>query len=81
MNVQTLGRLSTPEQFAKIVLRANPDGSVLRLGDVAHVEMGAQNQDTEARVNGRDAAKADDVELSRDQWYRILLAARGKALP
>jgi predicted oxidoreductase len=29
----------------------------------------------------RDAAKADAVELSRDQWYRILLAARGKALP
>lgn len=28
-----------------------------------------------------DAAKADDVELTRDQWYRILLAARGKALP
>jgi predicted oxidoreductase len=31
--------------------------------------------------NIRDAAKADNVELSRDQWYRILLAARGSALP
>jgi len=31
--------------------------------------------------NIRDAAKADDVELTRDQWYRILLAARGKPLP
>lgn len=29
----------------------------------------------------RDAAKADDVELSREQWYRVLLAARGRALP
>ena len=55
MNVQTQGRLTTPKQFADIVLRANPDGSVLRVGDVARVEMGAQNQDTEARVNGRDA--------------------------
>ena len=32
-------------------------------------------------ANIRDATKADDVELSRDQWYRILIAARGKALP
>jgi len=31
--------------------------------------------------NIKDAAKADDVDLTRDQWYRILLAARGKALP
>ena len=32
-------------------------------------------------ANIRDAARADDVDLTRDQWYRILLAARGKALP
>ena len=43
LNVQTQGTLTTPEQFSKIVLRANPDGSVLRIGDVARVEMGAQN--------------------------------------
>ncbi|MBV8168033.1 MAG: efflux RND transporter permease subunit, partial [Alphaproteobacteria bacterium] len=43
VNVQTQGRLTTPEQFANIVLRANPDGSVLRVRDVARVEMGAQN--------------------------------------
>ena len=52
MNVQTQGRLTTPEQFAKIVLRANPDGSLLRVGDVARVEMGAQNEDNETRING-----------------------------
>jgi predicted oxidoreductase len=38
--------------------------------------VGSNNPD-----NIRDAAKADDVELTRDQWYRILLAARGKPLP
>jgi hydrophobe/amphiphile efflux-1 (HAE1) family protein len=53
MNVQTVGTLTTPQQFQNIVLRANPDGSVLRIGDVAHVEMGAQNEDTETRTNGR----------------------------
>src|SRR5262249_61813773 len=52
LNVQTQGTLTTPEQFRKIVLRANPDGSVLRVGDVARVEMGAQNEDTETRING-----------------------------
>jgi hydrophobe/amphiphile efflux-1 (HAE1) family protein len=53
MNVQTEGRLTTPEQFGNIVLRANPDGSLLRVRDVARVEMGAQNEDSEARINGR----------------------------
>ena len=53
MNVQTQGRLTTPDQFANIVLRANTDGSVLRVRDVARVEMGAQNEDTETRINGK----------------------------
>jgi hydrophobe/amphiphile efflux-1 (HAE1) family protein len=52
-NVQTQGRLSTPEQFGNIVLRANPDGSVLRIRDVARVEIGAQNLDSEARIDGQ----------------------------
>jgi hydrophobe/amphiphile efflux-1 (HAE1) family protein len=52
LNVQTQGRLTTPEQFGDIVLRANPDGSVLRVRDVARVEMGAQNEDSETRING-----------------------------
>jgi hydrophobic/amphiphilic exporter-1 (mainly G- bacteria), HAE1 family len=55
MNVQTQGRLETPEQFGNIVLRANPDGSLLRIRDVARVELGAQNQDVEARINGQPA--------------------------
>ena len=53
MNVQTQGRLNTPEQFGAIVLRANPDGSILRVRDVADVQMGAQNEDTETRLNGK----------------------------
>jgi hydrophobe/amphiphile efflux-1 (HAE1) family protein len=52
-NVQTQGRLSTPEQFGNIVLRANPDGSMLRVRDVARVEIGAQNLDSESRIDGR----------------------------
>src|SRR5207253_2636295 len=55
MNVQTQGRLTTPEQFGNIVLRANPDGSLLRIRDVARVELGAQSQDVEGRINGEPA--------------------------
>jgi hydrophobe/amphiphile efflux-1 (HAE1) family protein len=52
-NLQTQGRLITPQEFGGIVIRANPDGSVLRLRDVARVELGAQNMDSETRLNGR----------------------------
>ena len=55
MNVQTLGRLETPEQFGNIVVRANADGSVLRVRDVARIEMGAQSLDTTSRLNGQPA--------------------------
>jgi len=55
LSVQTQGRLTTPEQFGNIVLRANPDGSVLRIHDVARTELGAANSDTESRLNGNPA--------------------------
>jgi hydrophobe/amphiphile efflux-1 (HAE1) family protein len=55
LNVQTQGRLTTSAEFAAIVIRANPDGSVLRVGDVARVELGAQNEDTVSRLNGNPA--------------------------
>ncbi|MDO8266480.1 MAG: efflux RND transporter permease subunit [Moraxellaceae bacterium] len=49
-------RLSTPEQFGNIILRANPDGSVVRLHDVARVELGAADYSVEARLNGKPVA-------------------------
>jgi multidrug efflux pump subunit AcrB len=52
LNLQTQGRLTTPEEFGAIVIRANPDGSVLQVKDVARIELGAQNQDTFSRLNG-----------------------------
>jgi hydrophobe/amphiphile efflux-1 (HAE1) family protein len=56
LNIQTKGRLSTVEEFSKIVIRTNPDGSILRLGDVARLELGAANLDRETRFNGGPAA-------------------------
>jgi multidrug efflux pump len=49
-------RLHTPEQFSDIVLRSNPDGSVLKLGDVARVEIGSESYGFLSRFNGQPAA-------------------------
>jgi hydrophobe/amphiphile efflux-1 (HAE1) family protein len=53
LNIQTQGRLVTPEQFGDIVLRANHDGSLLRIKEVARVELGAQSEDIDSRFNGK----------------------------
>jgi multidrug efflux pump len=49
-------RLSTPEEFGGIILRANPDGSTVRLQDVARIELGAADYSVEARLNGKPVA-------------------------
>ena len=56
INIKTTGRLTRPEEFAAIVLRANSDGSVIRIKDVARVEMSAKSQDRYSRFNGAPAA-------------------------
>lgn len=53
--VVTQGRLSDPEEYKDIILRANEDGSVLRLGDVARVELGSLSYDSFGRYNGQPA--------------------------
>lgn len=57
------GQLSTVEQFGAIVLRANSDGSIVRLRDVARIEIGGQNYATSARIDGKPIA-AIGVQLS-----------------
>ncbi|WP_020396964.1 efflux RND transporter permease subunit [Thiolinea disciformis] len=54
--ITTQGRLSTVEQFENIILRANADGSLLRLKDIARVELGSKNYDFRGRINGKAAA-------------------------
>jgi HAE1 family hydrophobic/amphiphilic exporter-1 len=68
------GRLQTPEEFGRIVVRSNPDGSVVRLGDVARVELGAQNYQQLARFNGRPAAI---VAVSQTPGSNALAVAEG----
>jgi multidrug efflux pump len=54
--ILTQSRFTTPEQFANVILRADPDGSVIRLGDVARVELGAQSYGFDIEMNGVPAA-------------------------
>src|SRR6478752_5556765 len=56
ITIKTKGRLSRPEEFEALVVRAKPDGSVVRLKDVARIEMGAKSQDRYSRFNGAPAA-------------------------
>ncbi|CCD91573.1 multidrug efflux system protein [Bradyrhizobium sp. ORS 375] len=50
------GRLQTPAEFGNIVLRTNPNGAVVRISDVANVELGAQSYDAESKLNGQPSA-------------------------
>jgi HAE1 family hydrophobic/amphiphilic exporter-1 len=54
--VRAQGRLQTPEEFGQVVVRSNPDGSVVRLSDVARLELGAQNYQQLARFGGKPDA-------------------------
>ncbi len=54
--IVTKSRLSTPEEFGNIIVRSNPDGSSLRVKDVARVELGAQDYTRSARIDGQPTA-------------------------
>src|ERR1700723_2950064 len=56
LNIQTKGRLASVAEFENIVIRSKSDGSVLRLGDVARLELGAANLDRNTTFNGGPAA-------------------------
>jgi multidrug efflux pump len=54
--VTTLGRLKNPAQFADVILRATPDGRVIRIRDVGRVVLGARNEDLSCRCNNMGSA-------------------------
>lgn len=72
--VRAQGRLDQPQQFADIALRTGDDGGILRLGDVADVELGAQSYGSFGRFNGRPAIlvavfqqpEANALDVGRD---------------
>ncbi|MCX5790271.1 MAG: efflux RND transporter permease subunit, partial [Elusimicrobia bacterium] len=55
-SIRAQGRLETPEEFGQIVVRAKPDGSLVRLSDVARLELGTQDYSVRGHFNGKPAA-------------------------
>lgn len=53
LSIQAKGRLSTVEEFGAIVVRADTDGSFIRLRDIARIELGAQSYDSSAKLNNK----------------------------
>jgi multidrug efflux pump len=78
LNIQAKGRLSSVEEFEKIVVRTNPDASVLRLGDVARIELGAANLDRDTQLNGGPAAAIAIYQSPGANALATLKAVRGR---
>ena len=55
-SVLAQGRLTSPEQFANVIIRENPDGGIVRVKDVARVELGSNDYSIVSRLNGKNAA-------------------------
>ncbi len=87
LSIQTKGRLSSVDEFQKIIIRTNPDGSVLRLGDIARLELGAANLDRATRLNGSPASLIGIYQspganaLTTIEALKKLLAGSAKAFP
>jgi hydrophobe/amphiphile efflux-1 (HAE1) family protein len=87
LSLQTKGRLESVEEFEEIVVRAERDGSLLRLRDVARVELGAQNYNGFTRLSGRPAIAlgvfqdpdANAIDVSRR--VRVELARLAERFP
>ncbi len=57
--IDTQGRLVTPEEFGNIIIRAQADGSILRLKDIARVGLGSKNYNVVSSLNGKPARMAE----------------------
>jgi hydrophobe/amphiphile efflux-1 (HAE1) family protein len=56
LNINTQGRLITAEEFENVIVRAAPDGGIVRIKDIARVELGSKTADSVSRYNGREAS-------------------------
>jgi multidrug efflux pump len=85
--VRTEGRLETTEEFGRIVVRANPDGTVVRLRDVARVELGGLNYRQIGRYNGHPSSVVAIFQAPGSNAVQVaaavkqLMATRKQAFP
>ena len=64
VSVRVVGRLSEPAQFENIILKTNNDGTLVRLKDVGHAELGAESYSSDLKFNGQDAVGIGVTQLS-----------------
>ncbi len=76
--VRTSGRLADPEQFGNIILRANADGSTVRIRDVARTELGAFDYSVFSRFNGKDAVNLLIYQLPGSNAVDVANAVRAE---
>ncbi len=75
-SVLAQGRLSSPEQFGDVVVRETPDGGIVRVKDVARVELGAQDYSIVSRMNGKPAAIVVVYQLPGSNAVRTAAGVR-----
>ncbi|MBT2189018.1 multidrug efflux RND transporter permease subunit [Sphingobium sp. H33] len=64
LNLQVTSKLNTPEQFANVIVKRDTQGRVTRIGDIARVELGAQNYSINAYLNHKEAFPLSVVQAS-----------------
>src|SRR5260221_11161666 len=94
LSVQALGRLSSPEEFGNIVVRAEPGGAVIRVRDLARIELGAQDYTLNSYLSGKTAtalgifqrpgsnalATADAIKSAMERVARAVPAGGGHSV-
>jgi HAE1 family hydrophobic/amphiphilic exporter-1 len=75
-SVRSQGTLVTPEQFGQVVVRLNPDGSAVRLRNVARIELGALNYKQVARLNGRPSSIVAIFQLPGSNALSVVKGVR-----
>jgi hydrophobe/amphiphile efflux-1 (HAE1) family protein len=76
LNIQALGRLTTPAQFANIIIKSDAQGRVTRVGDVARVELGAQDYTTNAYMNEKNAVALGILQQPGSNALRTVEAVK-----
>ncbi|MCG6868442.1 MAG: multidrug efflux RND transporter permease subunit [Gammaproteobacteria bacterium] len=74
--LNALGRLESVQQFEEIVIRANPDGTVVRIKDVGRVELGAEDYSWSTSLNNKPTAAIAVYQLANANSIRIAKAVR-----
>lgn len=78
IDLQAVGRLKEPQEFDQLILKSEPDGTLVKLADVGRAELGAENYNTFARWNRRDAVGYRIVQLPGSNALETTNAVKAK---